>query len=121
MNNTGGGTFQIRDNLFLDNFALGMDTAKVRQGEFSDPAELDRYGRFRMTWVLTMPNDSVNWDIRNNFYGVSDSGQVMLNLGADPAFAAPLYQSTDRDTIGGDPTYHNFLPFKSECSLAQAR
>jgi hypothetical protein len=118
VNNTGGGTFQIRDNLFLDNFALGMDTAQLRQLEFSDPGELDKYGRFRMAWVLTNPNSVVQWDIRNNYYGVSDSGQAMLNLGGDPAFWGPLYQSADRDTIGGDPNYHNFLTRNMNAVLA---
>jgi hypothetical protein len=109
VNNTGGGTFQLRDNLFLDHFALGMDTAYIRQSEYTDPGELDRYGRARLAWVLTNANDLVQWDIQNNYYGVSDSGQAMLALGGDPAFWGPLYQSVDLDSIGGDPNDHNFL------------
>jgi hypothetical protein len=118
VNTTGGGTFQIRDNLLLDHFALGMDTAINRQLEFGDPAELDRYNKNRLAWVLTNPNNVVQWDIRNNYYGVSDSGQAILDLGADPAFWGPLYRSVDLDSIGGDPNDHNYLTRNMNAVLA---
>jgi hypothetical protein len=118
VDSTGAGTFQIKNNLLLDHFALGMDTAVARQLEFADPGELDRYGRFRMAWVLTNPNSSVPWDIQKNYYAVSDSGQAILNLGANPAYWGPKYQSVDQDTIGGDPNDHNYLTRKMNAVLA---
>jgi hypothetical protein len=32
-----------------------------------------------MVWVDANPNDAVNWDIRNNYYAISDSGQAFLD------------------------------------------
>ena len=75
------GTIQITNNLLYDAFAMGNDTDFTRQVEFSDSGEKDAYGRNRMTWVITVPNDTLNpvYVIRNNFYTVSDSGQAFFN------------------------------------------
>lgn len=81
VDSSGAGTLQIKNNLFVDHFALGADTAYVRQGEFGDPVENDTVnGKPRMAWVLANPNLAANWDISNNYYAVSDSGQVMFDL-----------------------------------------
>ncbi len=76
----------IANNLFFDSFALGADTDAVRQAEFTDSGEKDSFGGARMTWVIANPSDSVTWNIRNNYYVVSDTGQAFFtNAGANPA------------------------------------
>jgi hypothetical protein len=69
----------IRDNLFMDAFALGNDTDGTRQVEFANSLEKDPYGGNRMNWVFSNPNDSTTWRISNNYYVVSDSGQAFYN------------------------------------------
>jgi hypothetical protein len=92
VDSTGTGILQIKNNVLVDHFALGADTALIRQAEFGDPGEFDPVnGKPRMAWVLTNPNQSAKWDISNNYYAVSDSGQVMLTM---PAPKGPYYQST---------------------------
>ena len=91
VDSTGTGILQITNNVLVDHFALGADTAFIRQVEFSDPAELDSVnGQPRMAWVLTNRNLAAKWNISNNYYVVSDSGQAMLNL---PLPNGPYYQS----------------------------
>lgn len=81
VDSSGGGILQIKNNLLVDHFALGADTAYLRQGEFGDPGELDPVnGKPRMAWILTNPNSAAKWDISNNYYVISDSGKAMLNL-----------------------------------------
>jgi hypothetical protein len=66
----------IRDNLLVDAFALGNDSDAVRQAEFTDSGELDRFGKpGRMTWVIANPNDTTSWLIKNNYYNISAAGQ----------------------------------------------
>jgi len=91
VDSTGTGILQITNNLLVDHFALGADTAYIRQVEFSDPGELDSVNlQPRMVWVLTNKNFAAKWNISNNYYAVSDSGQAMLNL---PLPNGPYYQS----------------------------
>jgi hypothetical protein len=75
------GRIQITNNLMYDGFGMGNDTDYTRQVEFSDSKEKDAYGGNRMTWVITVPNDSLNpvYVIKNNFFAVSDSGQAFFN------------------------------------------
>jgi Secretion system C-terminal sorting domain len=94
VDSSGTGNLQITNNLLVDHFALGEDTAYVRQVEFSDPGENDpTNGSPRMTWVLTNPNNAAKWNISNNYYGSTDSGAAMLALGPpnDDQYAGPFY------------------------------
>jgi hypothetical protein len=68
----------ISNNLFYDAFALGNDTDYVRQVEFADSKEKDVYGNPRMVWVITSPNDTVQYTIKGNYYAISSSGQNFL-------------------------------------------
>ena len=91
---SGTGTLQITNNLLIDHFALGMDTAYVRQAEFGDPGELDPVNsQPRMAWVLTNKNNYASWNIQKNYYASSDSGKAMLALGPpnDAIYAGPYY------------------------------
>jgi len=74
-----GREINITNNLFVDPFALGNDTDYVRQAEFNESGEFDQYGRRRMSWIFSVNNDTTNWNISNNVYVISDSGQAFYN------------------------------------------
>lgn len=74
-----GEKVKITNNLFIDPFALGNDTDYVRQAEFNESGELDPIGNRRMTWIFSVNNDVTNWQISNNYYSISDSGQAFYN------------------------------------------
>lgn len=74
-----GEKVRITNNLFIDPFALGNDTDYVRQAEFNESGELDPFGNRRMTWIFSVNNDVTNWQISNNYYSISDSGQAFYN------------------------------------------
>lgn len=69
----------ITNNLLYDAFAFGNDTDATRQAEFTDSGEKDAYGKARMTWVISNPNDTTQWTVSHNYYAVSDSGQAFYN------------------------------------------
>ncbi|MGA3243771.1 MAG: T9SS type A sorting domain-containing protein [Bacteroidota bacterium] len=122
----GTGTLQITNNLLVDHFALGEDTAVVRQVEFSDPGENDPVNNNpRMTWVLTNKNNTAKWNIQKNYYASSDSGKAILALGPpnDAYFAGPFYHrqgppylTWNMNTIlasQGKDTVNTFIPVNS--------
>jgi hypothetical protein len=82
----GNGPFEIKDNLFVDNFAMGPDTDLVRQSEFTDNPENDpRNGKSLITWICVRANTTSHitpWVISNNYYGISDSALAMRALAA---------------------------------------
>ena len=81
VDSTGAGTLQITNNLLIDHFALGADTAYLRQVEFSDPGEIDPLNNApHMVWVMTNKNNAAVWNIQNNYYAITDSGAVMRSL-----------------------------------------
>ncbi|MCX6122030.1 MAG: fibronectin type III domain-containing protein [Ignavibacteriales bacterium] len=71
----------ITNNLLFDAFALGNDTDYTRQlsPEFASSGEKDRYDRNRITWIYSEPNQTAQWTISNNYYGISDSGRAFYN------------------------------------------
>jgi hypothetical protein len=67
----------ITNNLFVDNFALGNDsTDVVRLTEFGDSGERGPSGAFRMCFVSSVPNDTTQWVVKNNFYSVTTGTQA---------------------------------------------
>jgi hypothetical protein len=81
VDSTGTGILQITNNMLVDHFALGADTAYIRQVEFSDPGELDPLNNQpRMVWVMTNKNNAANWKIQNNFYAITDAGAEVRAL-----------------------------------------
>ena len=75
-----GDLMKITNNLFIDGFALGEDsTDATRAAEWANTGEFYPNGRNRITWIFTAPNDTTRWDIRNNYYSISDSGNAFLN------------------------------------------
>jgi hypothetical protein len=92
---TMGGTAIITNNLLIDPFSLGADTDKARQAEFIVSGELDSYGKARMNWIFSYPDQVTAWTISNNYYSISDSGQAFYtSYASEPGFAgnegAPL-------------------------------
>ncbi|MDP4172574.1 MAG: T9SS type A sorting domain-containing protein [Bacteroidota bacterium] len=69
----------ITNNLLCDAFALGNDSDYVRQAEFTDSGEKDKWGGARMTWVITSPNDTTKYTIKNNYYCISAEGQAFFD------------------------------------------
>jgi hypothetical protein len=107
---SGTGTFQIKNNLFLDAFAMPPDTDSQRQAEFITNAEMDPINsKAKMTWILATTNTGPNptpWVIRNNYWAVSDSGEAIRQLGA-PYLKVPLatmYPGTAEPILNADMT-----------------
>ncbi|HVN49014.1 MAG TPA: choice-of-anchor D domain-containing protein [Bacteroidota bacterium] len=96
VDSTGTGILQITNNLLVDHFALGADTAYIRQVEFSDPGELDAFGNPRMAWVLTNKNNAAVWNIKNNYYAITDSGAAVRALKASDGYI-PRADTTKED------------------------
>jgi hypothetical protein len=92
VDSTGTGTLQITNNLLVDHFALGADTALIRQVEFSDPGEKDPINNQpRMAWVLTNKNDAAVWNIQKNYYAITDSGEAVRSLSAADGYIPRAY------------------------------
>lgn len=95
-----GRTIIIKDNLIYDGFALGADSDAVRQAEFTDSGEKDAFNGARMTWVISVPNDTTAWTVRNNYYVVSPAGQSFY----DSASVLPIVANPAL-TVGSPLTY----------------
>jgi hypothetical protein len=94
----GNGPFEIKNNLFFDNFAMGPDTDGLRQSEFTDSPDKDPVNpaTYKISWIVDRPNLTGHitpWDIANNYYVISDSGMAMRNL------ASPSYLHTPVSTL----------------------
>ncbi len=79
----GNGPFEIKNNLFIDNFAMGPDTDAIRASEFTDSPDMDPHGGYQISWIVARSNKTTHitpWDISNNYYMISDSGQSIRNL-----------------------------------------
>jgi len=112
----------IRDNLLVDAFALGQDTDAVRQAEYIDSGEKDAFGGARMTWVISVPNDSTQWVVKNNYYRVTPAGQAfydsasILPIVANPALVvgSPLTHQINAklgaDSVNAFKTHTATLP-----------
>jgi hypothetical protein len=55
---------------------LGNDTDAVREVEFKDNAIYSADGNPKMFWVSAVPNDTTQWTIKKNYYGISTAGQA---------------------------------------------
>jgi hypothetical protein len=104
----------IRDNLLVDAFALGHDSDRVRQAEFTDSGEKEAYGPDslpRMTWVIANPSDVTSWLIQNNYYSISAAGQsfwdsasVLPIVANPPLTSGPPLTYKINSRIGADST-----------------
>ncbi len=75
-----GASMQITNNLFVDAFGLGEDsTDATRAAEWANTGEVYANGNNRITWIFSAPNDVTHWDVSNNYFAISDSGQAFLD------------------------------------------
>jgi hypothetical protein len=101
------GSFQIKNNLFIDNFAMGPDTDAIRQSEFTDTPDNDPVKGYLMTWIVVRKNPTSHitpWVISNNYYAISDSGLAMRTL-SSPYLHTPtstLYPGRGEPIITSD-------------------
>ncbi|MGA3287321.1 MAG: T9SS type A sorting domain-containing protein [Bacteroidota bacterium] len=109
------GPYEIKDNLFVDNFAMGSDTDLIRQGELNDSPDLDPLnGKSVISWVVAKRNSTAHitpWHISNNYYCISDSGVAVRNTvsvyhapynvgGAEPILTSDIKRQVQAN--GGD-------------------
>lgn len=66
----------ITNNLFVDNMVLGDDIDPVRQTYFENHRELNEFGAPRFTMIYSVPNDTTNWTVTNNFVAVTPALQA---------------------------------------------
>ena len=96
-----GAAMTITNNLFVDAFGLGEDsTDATRSAEWANTGEVYDNGNNRITWIFSAPNDVTNWDISNNYFAISDSGQAFLD-DFDFGPASPLSYHIE-DKLGAD-------------------
>jgi hypothetical protein len=75
-----GATMTITNNLFVDAFGLGEDsTDATRAFEWANTGEVYDNGNNRITWIFSAPNEVTQWDVSNNYFAISDSGQAFLD------------------------------------------
>jgi hypothetical protein len=101
----------ITDNLLFDTFCLGADTDAVRQSEFTDSGEKDAFGKARMNWIFSVPNDTTAWTVKNNYYVVSPAGKAFFDsasvwpIAANPPLTeGPILTYHINARIGADST-----------------
>ena len=82
-----GASMQITNNLFVDAFGLGEDSTDAsRAAEWANTGEVYPNGNNRITWIFSAPNDVTHWEVSNNYFAISDSGQAFLDdYGFGPA------------------------------------
>ncbi|MGD0038718.1 MAG: hypothetical protein ABSC53_15640, partial [Bacteroidota bacterium] len=98
----GNGPFEIKDNLFVDNYALGPDTDWTRQGEMIDNPDLDINGIGKCCWIITKPNKTSHitpWVMTNNYYFISDSGKAVRDFETGSGLHHVLYGSSAPEPI----------------------
>jgi hypothetical protein len=98
----GNGPFEIKDNLFVDNYALGPDTDWTRQGEMIDNPDIDINGIGKCCWIITKPNKTTHntpWVISNNYYYISDSGKAVRDFETGVGLHHVLYGSSAPEPI----------------------
>ena len=97
----------ISNNLFIDTHIAGADTDAVRQVEFAESGEVDpRNGRGRISWILSVPNDSTQWRVAGNYYSVSPGVQSFFDahaaegvLGEGPAVTHHINGKLGADSV----------------------
>jgi nitrite reductase/ring-hydroxylating ferredoxin subunit len=100
VDSSGNGPFEIKDNLFADNYAFGPDTDVNRQVEFTDNPDNDVNGLAAASWFICRKNNTSHvtpWVITNNYYNISDSGKAIRDF-ATPAHPL-LYNSSSPERI----------------------
>ena len=98
----GAGPFEIKNNLFVDPYALGADTDQARQLEFSDNPDIDINNLQACSWFIVRKNTTTNvtpWVISNNYYYISDSGKAIRDYETGVGLHHVVYPSTAAERI----------------------
>ncbi len=75
-----GDDAEITNNLFLDHYVAGSDlNDESRQAEYDEHGETFGNGKPSMPWIFSVPNDSTEWTVANNFYAVSAAVQTFYD------------------------------------------
>lgn len=75
-----GASMEITNNLFVDAFGLGEDSTDAsRAAEWANTGATYANGNNKISWIFCAPNDVTQWDINNNYFAISDSGQAFLD------------------------------------------
>jgi hypothetical protein len=100
IDSSAGHTYEIKNNLLVDNFFLGPDTDNTRQGEFTESGDLDSHnGQGKMEWITMKANPvNPNFLISDNYYVISDSGKAVRNY-VTPAHPVLYHPLTDAEPI----------------------
>ena len=117
VDSSGNGPFEIKNNLFVDNFALGPDTDYSRQVEYTDNPDLEINNLPAASWFICRKNNTSHvtpWVITNNYYYISDSGKAMRDYvtpshklvytSASPERILTSDMQTQLNANGGDAT-----------------
>ena len=102
VDSAGSGPFEIKDNLFVDPYALGADTDQARQQEFTDNPDLDVNGLPACSWFICRKNNTTHmtpWSISNNYYYISDSGKAIRDFETGVGLHHVIYPSTAAERI----------------------
>jgi hypothetical protein len=102
VDSAGAGPFEIKNNLFLDPYALGADTDQYRQQEFTDNPDLDINGLPACSWFICRKNTTTHvtpWNISNNYYYISDSGKAIRDYETGVGLHHVVYPSTAAERI----------------------
>jgi hypothetical protein len=98
----GNGPFRIKDNLFVDPYAMGPDTDWTRQGEMPDNPDKDINLLGKCSWVIARQNTDAHvtpWEISNNYYYISDSGKAVRDYETGVGLHHVYYGSTAPEPI----------------------
>jgi len=95
----------IRNNLFVDAFALGEDpTDATRAAEWANTGEVYENGNNKITWIFSAPNEVTQWTVSNNYYNNTDAGWAFLNAnGFGPADPLSDHIKERLAAQGGNP------------------
>jgi hypothetical protein len=101
-----GNLIKITNNLFVDGFAMGEDsTDYTREAEWANTGEFYPSGQNRICWIFTSPNDSTQWNVHNNYYSISDSGNAFLtDFGYKIGSQLSWHINHQLEAQGGDST-----------------
>jgi hypothetical protein len=78
-----GSKVTFTNNVMVDCLAAGNDsTDAVRLVEWADSQERTPSGAFRMCYITSVPNDTTQWVVKNNYYSITDSLQAWFDTHA---------------------------------------
>jgi type IX secretion system substrate protein len=82
---------RITNNLLVDAFSAGEDsTDATRTAEWANNGEFYGNGNSKMSWIFTAQNETTTWNVKNNYYAISNEGQAFFDAHAEIGEGSPL-------------------------------